>query len=260
MSTAANKGVKQGLPAFGLPSAEDAATKLWGVARLGTAAPEAFARQFGERAKASGSTWDTRIALLRGLKLVRQEEKNIGLSALGLQLVDKSNPQGQRAARRAAVLNLKAYRELVEAFNGEILPEMDALATKLQFEYGKTEEFAKRAAKAFVESLEHAEMLGAGNVVLKDGNLPAEPSHQPAFEQDDRAGDEAEAKADAEIDAAFDSEEDGAGDALERASDDDRHGTAVPPNVTLSMTLDLSRFRADEVVQIISALGLGRRV
>lgn len=36
---APNKGVKQGLPFVGLPAAEDAAVKLWGVARLGTVSP-----------------------------------------------------------------------------------------------------------------------------------------------------------------------------------------------------------------------------
>lgn len=255
----ANKGVKQGLPASGLPSAEDAATKLWNVARLGTVPPEAFARQFGDKAKASGGAWSTRIAILRGFKLIRHEEKNIGLSELGRQIVDKSNPRAQREARRTAVLNLKAYRDLMESFSGAALPELEALATRLQFEYGKTEDFATRAAKAFVESLKHAEMLVADKIVTRDGvtgsSAPTpNPLASPAYEIEDETADEL---SDAEIDAAFDEEELGDEVGEESAEEGDAH---LATSITLSVKLDLSQFRAEEVIQILKALGLGGRV
>lgn len=264
--TAPHKGVKQGLPATGLPAAEDAASKLWAVARLGTATPEAFAQQWGATRKPSGSSWTTRLAVLRGFGLLRFEDnKQIGLSDLAQQLVNPSNPAAQTSARRTALLNLKAYRELVDSFNGYEVPELTALATKLRFEYGKTEDFAKRAAQAFLDSLRHAAMLDAGNVVRKEGVSPTQlstPLVGPAGDVETPATDDDEAKA-AAIDRAFDEEEatDEDPDVGETPAGAVRPSDDAPPaaNVSLALTLDLSSFRADEVVEILTALGFATR-
>lgn len=260
---APNKGVKQGLPLLGLPAAEEAVAKLWGVARLGTVSPEAFARQFGERAKASGSSWDSRLAMLRGFKLIRSEGKQIGLSELGQKIVNSSNPSTQLDARKEAIMNLKAYRELVESFNQTALPDPSALATKLQFEYGKTEKFAARSAQSFIESLKYAEMIGPGNVVCKEGMANVAPvvSLVPASGTADATDQIGEQEDAAEVDHAF--EEDGyiaessdeALVLLERSVRSDK-----VPNVSLSLTLDLSNFRADEVVRILGVLGFDGRI
>jgi hypothetical protein len=261
VGTPPNRGVKKGLPATGLRAAEDAAGKLWEVARLGTASPEAFARQFGEKAKASGSTWDTRLAVLRGFKLVRFEGKQIGLSELGQRLVNISDSAGQIKARQTAVMNLKAYRELVDAFDGTALPDMSVLATRLQFEYGKNEDFAGRAAQAFVDSLKHADMLDQDNVVRKAGVTAAVPVVPPGLEslvKEPVEPDDDEAQA-AEIDRAFDGDDpetqvgEAAFSSLQQVG-----STPVAPNVSLAVTLDLSNFRADEVVKILATLGFGR--
>lgn len=252
-----NVGWKKGLPAYGLPTAEEAAQKLWHVARLATVTPEVFARQFGAKSKPSGGGWDTRIALLRGFKLIRFEDKNIGLSQLGQDLVNASNPDGQRTARRTALLNIKAYEDLVTTFNNTALPDDAVLGTRLQFEYGKKEDFALRAAKAFRASLVHAEMLGPGDIVLKEGiGAGGAPPVDP--EMDDLDDD-----ADLDIDADLD--EDEAQEDDDQVDDDinrdhsDEAALTPRPNVNLDVTLDLSRFRAEEVIQIINALGLGGR-
>jgi hypothetical protein len=267
-STSANKGVKRGLPETGLPTTAVAAQKLWDVARLGTVTPEAYASQFGSKAKASGGGWAARIATLRGFRLIRFAGKNIGLSELGMQLVNTSDPAGQIKARRSAVMNLKAYRDLVEAFDGTPLIEKSALAAKLQFEYGKTSDFAQHAAQAFIDSLKFAEMLDQDNIVRSQGivAVPATASVSAAQEPDEAQGDlltvndpreetgDDEEDA-AEIDRAF------SGDELA----EDAVSASPVPNinigsaVTLTMTLDLSNFRAEEVVQILSALGLANR-
>jgi hypothetical protein len=259
-STPPQKGVKQGLPATGLAAAEDAAGKLWAVARLGTASPEAFARQFGEKAKASGGTWNTRVAVLRGFKLIRFEEKQIGLSELGQQLVNTSDPAGQATARRQALMNLKAYRELVDAFNGTAIPDHGVLATKLQFEYGKKEDFAQRAAQALLDSLSHAQMLDGG-IVRKDGvssgvsststaPLPGTDEQTPADDDETRA---------AEIDRAFsDDDADPGAPPADEIEPSLPATTLAKPNKSLAVTLDLSGFRADEVLEILAALGFSR--
>jgi hypothetical protein len=245
-----------------LPAAEDAANRLWAVARLGTATPEAFAQQWGATRKPSGSGWTARLAVLRGFGLLRFEDnKQIGLSDLAQQLVNPSDPVAQTNARRTALLNLKAYRELVDSFDGYEVPELTALATKLRFEYGKTEDFAKRAAQAFVDSLTHAAMLDAGNVVRKAGVTPTYLA-APAGDVGTPVPDDDEAKA-AEIDRAFDEEEatDEDSDGGETPADAVLPSDHTPPaaNVSLALTLDLSSFRADEVVEILTALGFAGR-
>src|SRR5690348_1813979 len=86
-SISANRGVKKGLPNIGLQTAENLASQLWAIARLGTTSKEAYAKQLGAKV-ASGSTWSTRVALLRGFGLIRIEADKIGLSPLGQQLVN----------------------------------------------------------------------------------------------------------------------------------------------------------------------------
>jgi len=247
-----NRGVKRGLPNVGLPVAESSATMLWSIARLGMTSKEAFAKQLGWN-KASGNHWDTRLALLRGFKLVKVEGDQIGLSELGQKLVNDSNSESQRDARRTALLNLKAYQELVDSFNGTALPDLSALASRLRFDYGKSAEFAEKAAQAFVDSLRHANMVDASNIVRKDGaGEPPAPASgavesQPTDDEDD------------ELDRAFEAADDGS--AREEVSDDatDTAGglpadSNIPGNVSISATLDLSRYRADEVIEILRAL------
>jgi hypothetical protein len=268
---AANKGVKQGLPATGLPVAAAAAQKLWNVARLGTVTPEAYARQFGDKAKASGGAWDTRLATLRGFKLVRSEGKNIGLSDLGRQLVNTSNPSGQTEARRTAVMSLKAYRDLVESFDGTSLPEKSALAAKLQFEYGKTTDFSQRAAQAFIDSLKFAEMLDQDDVVrakgvaatppialLSDVEEPGEPVNDPRLGEAQEMAVADEDEDAVEIDRAFAGDENSK-ELAESTTTFTASTANLTPTVSLAMTLDLSRFRAEEVIQILSALGVASR-
>jgi hypothetical protein len=203
--------------------------------------------------------------MLRGFGLLRFEDnKQIGLSDLGQQLVNPSNPVAQLQAKRTALLTLKSYRELVDAYDGFEVPELLTLATKLQYEYGKTEDFAKQAAQAFMDSLRHAEMLDAGNMVRKGGASPTETSTEPAAAPAEipASGDD-EARA-AEIDRAFDegADDDADLDAEEAPADavvKIERALTAGANVTLAVTLDLSSFRADEVVKILTALGFSSR-
>ena len=249
-----NRGVKRGLPTVGLVTAESSAKSLWTAARRGTTSKEAFAKQLGW-SRASGSHWETRLALLRGFKLLRFEKDQIGLSDVGLELVNDSDPDKQSAARRAALMNLKAYRDLVVNFEGTELPEVFVLASRLQFDYGKTEEFAQKAADAFVESLRHANMLDASNIVRREGapvtdTARVDPDDPPA---------ETDEEDDAELDRAFDVQE--REPTRDLSSDQGNLAAVQTPGVTLSIavTLDLSKYRADEVIQILQALGSASR-
>jgi len=248
-----NAGVKRGLPTSGLPVAEESASKLWNIARLGMTTNEAFAKQLGRKA-ASGSTWDTTIALLRGLGLVRHDGGQIGLSPLGQQLVNISNPDAQVEARRTALLNLKAYRELVDSFAGTELPELSVLASRLQYDYGKSTDLAMKAAEAFIESVRHADMVDGNNVLHRGGTSASTASLQVdvTYPGDPLVEEEMAA---AEIDRAFEAEAEANEEEFgEEPWDDVAEVQPTGMTVAVSVTLDLSRYRADEVVQILRAL------
>lgn len=251
-----NRGVKRGLPTVGLVTAEASAQSLWTAARRGTTSKEAYAKQLGW-SKASGNHWDTRLAVLRGFKLVKIENDQIGLSEVGLDVVNASEPTKQAAARRTALMSLKAYRDLVVNFEGTELPETSVLASRLQFDYGKTEEFAQKAAKAFVESLHHAGMVDGSNILRRDGaTQDAGPTESALGPQD-----EAEDSDDAELDRAFEVQE-GEQDADASpapAATRVIHGGTPGIALSISVTLDLSKYRADEVIQILQALGSNPR-
>jgi hypothetical protein len=251
-ATPANKGVKQGLPSLGLPTAEEWARKLWDVARLGMAAKEAFAQQF--RRRASGSAWDTQLALLRGFQLIKSDGDQIGLSELGQQLVNSSDPAKQLTARRTAVMNLKAYNTLVTSFDGTELPEKSVLASRLKFDYGKTEDFAERAAQAFIDSLDHAGMLDTQKVICKDGATPGVPA--PATSPTNDGDQDSASEIDRAFDAAESADEYVAAEPKQQdlAIRSDQAGDSQ--TISLTITLDLSKYDAADTIQILQALGL----
>lgn len=268
-SPSPNRGVKRGLPSSGLLAAEDAANKLWNVARLATTSQDVFARQFGEKTKASGGRWRTRMAMLRGFKLIHTEGEQVGLTELGQHLVNSSDPEGQIAARRAAVMNLKAYRELVEAYNGTELPDIGTLASRLQFDYGKSGDFATKAAKAFIDSLQHAQMIDVQNFVRRDGaettpsSVVIYASEPTSIVRDSEIEDD---EAAAEIDRSDDGSdrtdytvgEVAAVASISSPTSPAAESPSPEANISLSMKLDLSKYRSDEVIEILNTLGFGR--
>jgi len=218
---------------------------------------EAYAKQLGWN-RASGNHWDTRVALLRGFKLVKIEGDQIGLSELGQKLVNTSNIEGQSEARRTALLSLKAYRELADSFDRTELPELSTLASRLQFDYGKSTDFAQKAAQAFIESLHHAQMVDGANIVRKGGirYVPALPTDDTDTTEDTDATEDTD-EDDAELDRAFEAEDESP---IEEQSAQGSEGRAQlnvsPPQnaLSISVALDLSKYRADEVIRILQAL------
>lgn len=267
-TSASNRGVKRGLPTSGLRQAEASAGKLWEVARRSQVAKQVFATALGMTSTA-GSSFRTRMAVLNGFGLIKADESQVGLSDLGITLLASVQPEEQRSARREAVLKLKAYRDIVETFEGTELPPRATLTAKLKFEYGKTDEFAGQAAEALVDSLNYAEMLDARDVVHKAGALQGEEGREEsALGELTPAEDDA---ASAEMELAFSQAE--AEKEEEEQSDETADSDRVPPfvvpavgqpsltsDVGVAVTLDLSNFRANEVIEILQALGLARRV
>lgn len=224
----------------------------------------------------TASSFRTRMALLNGFGLIKSTDDEVGLTELGLDLVQDFDENKRQEARRSAVLKLKAYREVVETFDGTELLPRDKLAAKFKFEYSKTDEFAGQAADALIDSLRFARILDDSNVVHQRGVTTTLPrtngqgssdaiETEAPVNDDDSAPDEVNQSAEP-----MQSDEDAAAAEL-----DDAFGGNVeqePPlritrhqgnekgadSVSLDVTLDLSSFRAEEVIQILRALGLAK--
>jgi hypothetical protein len=253
------KGWKKGLPRVGLKTAEEAAAKLWESARRSSCATDVFAKALGLTA-ASGSQWDLKLALLRGYKLIEFKDEQIALSPLGQRLINGADKQQQIAARREALQNLKAYKELIDTFVGTPLPTKESLATTLEYEYGKGRAVAEMSAQAFLNSLTFAQMVSpSGRVTLDGTDAATKPTRDSIVEkEDERAAEELDAaeeeiEAEEEIAASLDEVEDFAHDEEMVVL---RHAAG---GISLAVTLDLSQFRADEVIQILRELGLAKR-
>jgi hypothetical protein len=251
------KGWKKGLPQADLKDAEEWAGKLWGCARLSSASAEVFAKELGLKS-ASGGRWDVKLALLRNYKLIKVDGDQISLTPLGQRLINGSDREQQAAARREAMQTLKAYKDLLDTYAGTPLPEKSSLAGKLEFEYGKTTANAEAAAQAFLDSLAHAQMVTADGMVSLTGEAPGPtPNSEPVVEDEDEQAAEALDAAEEELEA----EESAAvtADPDEEKNDEQLTVRRAAGPVSLAVTLDLSQFRADEVVQILRELGLAMR-
>lgn len=257
----ANKGVKQGLPTLGLRQIEDSATKLWQVARSSETSKQLLAEQTGHSSTTS-SSFKARLAVLRGMGILQVAGETVKLTQLGLDLVQDYDEQKRHAARVSAIKTLRAYRELVEAFDGNALPPKPALSSRLKYEYGKSDEFASQAAEAFIDSLTFAGMLDSLGIVRAKGVASAEVVAEPSVGE----GSAEEEAAVAELEEVFEGL-DGGGTAPEVAVVSKQPDVSMPWHQapagvrapSFEITLDLSGFDADDVIRILQALGLANR-
>lgn len=243
-------GVKKGLPGRSLKIAEANVEKLWQVARHGAVPHDAYAKELKMKG-ASGGTWARRLALLRAFGLVEASKTDIRLSPIGLDIVQTHDDEKRQTARRKSFCKVRAYKDLVESYDGTELPEKEQIGSKLEFEFGKTPEAAAEAAAAFIESLTLAGLLDSDRVVRRGGagSAPLATDDNSTELEDDSAAEE--------LDEEFDEEE--FDDEFGETEEPDEEVVRSEGPVSLSMTLDFSRFRADEVIEILAALGLARR-
>lgn len=226
---------------------------MWEVAKKGVVAHDAYATQLGLKG-ASGGTWAAHLAFVRAFGLVTATKTQIRLSPIGLDIVQDHDAERRQAARRRAFLSVQAYKDLLESYDGKALPEISKIASRLQFDFGKKPETAKEATDAFVESLKHVGLMDSENIVRQAGAGSAPPV----------VGEVAEVSPDEDEEDLEDLEEDelewtDEAETPEELESFSGEQGARADAVSLHVTLDLSSYRADEVVEILSALGLARR-
>lgn len=167
---------KGGVPRATLETAESYAKAVWDTAKRSEALPVVVARAITGKddAKAEGGAWREKPAAMRVFNLLAKlSNGNLKLSPIGLALQDGSNPEGQRLARRQAVLGVAAYLRILTDHNGNPLPAEKTVADIFEFTYEVPPASAKEAATVFAESVKYAGLLDA------DGNITIDPSEAP---------------------------------------------------------------------------------
>ncbi|GAA3617749.1 hypothetical protein GCM10022223_38030 [Kineosporia mesophila] len=249
----ARKPAKGILPLSGLSVASAHAGKVWEVARRSSVTREVLAKSLGHRSTKNGAFLG-KITLLRAFGLIETRPNEIYLSEIGLNLVQDGVDDKQSMARRQAVQNVKAYQELIRTFSGTPMPSKDKLASKLRYEYEKTPKDSRLAAGAFLKSLDFADMLAADGSVQM--NFLTDSSKDALLN-------DADPQAGAYIAQTV---------SKETTEVNDRHTAAISvgskhpiPSVgyatqaSINVSIDLSKYDAPEVLDILHTLGFGHR-
>lgn len=252
-----------------MATAETYARAVWDTARRGEALPVAVARAISGKddAKAAGGAWRAKPAAMRVFNLVaRLNNENLKLSEIGLALVDQSDPDGQKRARRQAVLSVASYLKILKDHNGNTLPAQSAVATIFEFQYDVSTSAAKEAAAIFAESVKYAGLIdGNGNIKIDTSEVPAELEPQtstasPSPKAPKAARPDPDAVLMPRTPAASPS---GTGDESQNhsgailAAPPARLVSGATTPVEVAVTIDMSKWDVADVLSVLNVLGYG---
>lgn len=239
------KGVPKGekVPREGLEIAEGLAKKLWDTARNGSVKRAAYAAQLNHTNVTSGG-FQAKVGLLRYYNLVQTSGDDMSLSDIGKRIVREDNETIRVAARREALLGQKHFGPVLRSYADNELPTVAALTSNFKFEFGLADDTAARVAEAFISSAKFAGFIDNSNVVRL---APTEIATPATVEEHVKPPSGA-------------------------ATGVTPPPPFVPPtpppappivdtsvalrNVTLDVQLDLSSFAVDDVLRVLTALGL----
>ncbi|MGD9702498.1 MAG: hypothetical protein AB7Q42_09685 [Acidimicrobiia bacterium] len=240
---------RRGVPRGSLADAEKIAAGLWKAARLGSVAPEALAKELsGEEAKASGGAWRNKMALVNVFGLVQKDGNKLKLSRVGQGIVREDDHAKRAESRRSAVLGVNPYKEILSRSAGHELPSTAGIASTFEYEYGLPKADAKKAAESFVASVKLASFVTDANLVTM-----AEVTESAAEDLSGRNGDA--------IDEPATGSEPIVNPLVPGPSVTDpvvqAHRTVkrIGPSVSVTVSVDLSAFAANDVIRILAVLG-----
>jgi hypothetical protein len=267
---------KRGVPRISLEVAEGYAKHLWTVARSGATTEAVLAKQIGgEKAKASGGTWRTKVASLNYWGLIESlPNAQVKLSDIGLRVVRESEPAVVADARRDAVLQVKAYETILKSADGHELPATPGIAGTFHYDFEMNETDAQRAADAFVSSVRRAGITAADGVVRLSDADRGDPDPAPPDEVDGNDDQEPDAPTETEAESAAEAESKSDVRASTKVEKREAPAERIPPAdplvvsrvnpptsaaapaVALRVKIDMTEWDADDVVKVLSALGL----
>jgi len=272
-ASAAGKRSKGGIPRASLETAETYAKAVWDTAKRGEQIPVVVARAITGKAdaKAEGGAWREKPAAMRVYNLLAKlNNGNLKLSPIGLALQDGSNPDGQKHARRQAVLGVGAYLKILTDHNGSPLPAEQTVADIFESTYEVPPASAKEAAAIFAESVKYAGLLDS------DGNISIDASEAPEeLEPETSTIPRAPRKAKTPKDSAGATAAESAPESTTLAEVPRVIPPVTPPPVAtfdapspatpapaatpvgVNVTIDMSKWNADDVLSVLKVLGYG---
>jgi hypothetical protein len=134
---------------------------------------------------ASGGTFRSRTSAAKMFGLTQSERGQIGLSPLGLDILDGAK---ERAARVTAFLNVPLYSAMYEQYKGYSLPPPPAIQRQM-VTLGVSAKQADRARQVFTKSAMQANFIDPGSGrFIKPSVGAVEPSPPPKSENEGRTG------------------------------------------------------------------------
>jgi hypothetical protein len=251
---------KGGVPRATLEVAESYAKAVWDTAKRSEAMPVIVARAITGKAnaKAEGGAWREKPAAMRVYSLLaRLNNGNLKLSPIGLALVDGSNPEGQKHARRQAVLGVASYLQLLTDHNGSPLPSENTVATTFEFQYEVPPASAKEAAVIFAESVKYAGLLDSnGNIQIDSSEVPdelePETSTMPKAPKAPKLAGETASTPPATV-----TPPQPVAPSVGQTTFDAPPPPAAGAAVGVNVTIDMSKWQADDVLSVLKVLGYG---
>ncbi|GEM_PF-2020181 len=122
----------------------------------------------------NNSTFIGRVSCAKQFGLITQESGKISISSLGKEIVFPREESSGKKAIRTAFTTPQLYRELTDAFQGKVLPEISTLGNLLFHDYGIEANAKDAAAKNFLRSAEHAGVIQNGILVMSQQEGAAE--------------------------------------------------------------------------------------
>ena len=252
---------KGGVPRASLEVAESYARAVWDTAKRSEAMPVAVARAITGKAdaKAEGGAWREKPAAMRVYSLVaRLNNGNLKLSPIGLALVDGSNPEGQKHARRQAALGVTAYLQILTDHNGSPLPSESTVATTFEFQYEVPPASAKEAARIFAESVKYAGLLDSdGNIRIDVSEAPDELEPESSTTPKAPRAPKASGVATPPLPTPPKTPVDSVAQSGLNAPPPPAHAQGSSPLVGVNVTIDMSKWQAEDVLSVLKVLGYG---
>ena len=98
--------------------------------------------------------------------LISKDEGKLSLTSLGKEIMFPREEQDKGNAVKKAFANPSLYKELIEAFNGKILPDYVALGNRLVHDHSIETAAKDIASKNFIRSAEYSGVMQNGIIVM----------------------------------------------------------------------------------------------
>ncbi|MCL5006918.1 MAG: hypothetical protein M1153_02135 [Patescibacteria group bacterium] len=118
----------------------------------------------------NNSTFIGRVSSSKQFGLLIQESGKLSLSSLGKEIMFPLGEADKRTAIKKAFSTPAFYRELIDGFQGKVVPDAAALSNRLFHDYNIEAAAKEVAARNFIRSAEYAGLLNNGILVITEND------------------------------------------------------------------------------------------